>query len=167
MLQFSNDVRVEMSPQPVDVESFGQLMQTMVRAPLLPSAAQRAAQPLLETHGLTYSSAASHLTTHTVLSVQHRMNGGTNISLAVQKAGQLLKPLGEATRRVLVLLTDGRVDSHQVSVSSLVLLSLCGCWAWRCSPTGAWTRTRRVTIPGIARRAAVSASIEAADMSSH
>lgn len=75
---------------------------------------QRAAQPLLERHGPTYPSAASLLATHTALSVQHRMNGGTNISLAVQKAGQLLKPLGEATRRVLVLLTDGRVDSHQV-----------------------------------------------------
>ena len=46
--------------------------------------------------------------------LQHRMNGGTNISLAVQKAGQLLKPMGENARRVLVLLTDGRVDQHQV-----------------------------------------------------
>ena len=46
--------------------------------------------------------------------LQHRMNGGTNIALAVQKAGQLLKPLGPATHRVLVLLTDGRIDSHQV-----------------------------------------------------
>jgi hypothetical protein len=43
-----------------------------------------------------------------------RMNGGTNIALAVQKAGQLLKPLGPDTHRVLVLLTDGRIDSHQV-----------------------------------------------------
>lgn len=42
------------------------------------------------------------------------MNGGTNIALAVQKAGQLLKPLGPRTRRVLALLTDGRIDSHQV-----------------------------------------------------
>lgn len=42
-----------------------------------------------------------------------RMNGGTNIALAVQKAGQLLKPLSPSTRRVLVLLTDGRIDSHQ------------------------------------------------------
>lgn len=42
------------------------------------------------------------------------MNGGTNIALAVQKAGQLLKPLGPATHRVLALLTDGRIDSHQV-----------------------------------------------------
>ncbi|PRW34079.1 glycoside hydrolase isoform A [Chlorella sorokiniana] len=43
----------------------------------------------------------------------HRMNGGTNIALAVQKAGQLLKPLGPRTQRVLVLLTDGRIDTHQ------------------------------------------------------
>ncbi len=42
------------------------------------------------------------------------MNGGTNIALAVQKAGQLLKPLGPRTHRVLALLTDGRIDSHQV-----------------------------------------------------
>lgn len=50
-----------------------------------------------------------------LLPAQHRMNGGTNIALAVQKAGQLLKPLGPRTQRVLVLLTDGRIDSHQVS----------------------------------------------------
>lgn len=42
-----------------------------------------------------------------------RMNGGTNIALAVQKAGQLLKPLSATAHRVLVLLTDGRIDSHQ------------------------------------------------------
>lgn len=42
------------------------------------------------------------------------MNGGTNISLAVQRAGQLLKPMAPRMRRVLVLLTDGRIDSHQV-----------------------------------------------------
>ena len=48
-----------------------------------------------------------------LLPAQHRMNGGTNIALAVQKAGQLLKPLGPRTQRVLVLLTDGRIDSHQ------------------------------------------------------
>ncbi len=55
------------------------------------------------------------------------MNGGTNISLAVQKAGQLLKPLSEQTRRVLVLLTDGRVDSHQVKSSWVALCRLGGC----------------------------------------
>lgn len=43
----------------------------------------------------------------------YRMNGGTNISLAIQRAGQLLKPFSPSTRRVLVLLTDGRIDSHQ------------------------------------------------------
>lgn len=45
----------------------------------------------------------------------HRMNGGTNIALAVQKAGVLFKnmPLSKS-RRVIALLTDGRVDSYQV-----------------------------------------------------
>lgn len=42
-----------------------------------------------------------------------RMNGGTNIALAVQKAGQLFKGLGRATRRVIALLSDGRIDSYQ------------------------------------------------------
>ncbi len=50
--------------------------------------------------------------------LQHRMNGGTNIALAVQKAGQLLKPLGPRTQRVLVLLTDGRIDSHQAGLEA-------------------------------------------------
>ncbi|KAL6781397.1 hypothetical protein ACKKBG_A10990 [Auxenochlorella protothecoides x Auxenochlorella symbiontica] len=48
-----------------------------------------------------------------VLEGMYRMNGGTNISLAVQRAGQLLKPMAPQMRRVLVLLTDGRIDSHQ------------------------------------------------------
>lgn len=52
-----------------------------------------------------------------MLCLQHRMNGGTNISLAIQKAGQLLKPLGDECSRVLVLLTDGRVDSHQARLN--------------------------------------------------
>ncbi|KAL4432544.1 hypothetical protein ABPG77_000481 [Micractinium sp. CCAP 211/92] len=72
VVQFSNDVRVEQGPVPVDVTQFETLMGNM-----------------------------------------HRMNGGTNIALAVQKAGQLLKPLGPRTHRVLALLTDGRIDSHQ------------------------------------------------------
>jgi uncharacterized protein with von Willebrand factor type A (vWA) domain len=43
-----------------------------------------------------------------------RINGGTNIAAAVQKAGQLLKTSAapDALRR-LVLLTDGRIDSYQ------------------------------------------------------
>lgn len=48
-----------------------------------------------------------------LLDGMYRMNGGTNISLAIQRAGQLLKPLSPDARRVLVLLTDGRIDSHQ------------------------------------------------------
>jgi hypothetical protein len=46
--------------------------------------------------------------------MQVRINGGTNIAAAVQKAGQLLKASAapDALRR-LVLLTDGRIDSYQ------------------------------------------------------
>ncbi len=42
------------------------------------------------------------------------MNGGTNVAVAVQKAGQLLKrdAAPDAMRHV-ILLTDGRVDSYQ------------------------------------------------------
>ncbi|GFR43717.1 hypothetical protein Agub_g4828 [Astrephomene gubernaculifera] len=49
-------------------------------------------------------------TTHDMV----RMNGGTNVAAALQKAGQLLKrdAAPDAMRHV-VLLTDGRVDSHQ------------------------------------------------------
>lgn len=42
-----------------------------------------------------------------------RMNGGTNIAAAVQKAGQLMKDLSSDCRRVMALLTDGRIDSYQ------------------------------------------------------
>ena len=43
-----------------------------------------------------------------------RMNGGTNIAAAVQKAGQLLKKSAAPDAlRQLILLTDGRIDSHQ------------------------------------------------------
>lgn len=44
-----------------------------------------------------------------------RMNGGTNIALALAKAGQLLKAhTEEEGARTVVILTDGRVDSYQV-----------------------------------------------------
>ncbi|KAG2499073.1 hypothetical protein HYH03_003256 [Edaphochlamys debaryana] len=43
-----------------------------------------------------------------------RMNGGTNVSVAVAKAGQLLKrDAAPGAMRHVVLLTDGRVDSYQ------------------------------------------------------
>jgi hypothetical protein len=48
--------------------------------------------------------------------MQHRMNGGTNIGLAIQRAGQLMKPLAPETHRAVVLLTDGRIDSYQARV---------------------------------------------------
>jgi Mg-chelatase subunit ChlD len=67
------------------------------------------------------------------------MNGGTNIAAALAKAGSLLKGDGDSgpcTRRVLVLLTDGRCDvsqqplkvklSHLLSVQSTPL-SACVC----------------------------------------
>lgn len=47
--------------------------------------------------------------------------------LAIQKAGQLLKPLGPGCRRVLALLTDGRIDSHQVGGGWGFWG---GCWYW-------------------------------------
>lgn len=44
-----------------------------------------------------------------------RMNGGTNIALAVQKAGQLFRNMRSSNfRQVIALLTDGRIDSYQV-----------------------------------------------------
>ena len=39
-----------------------------------------------------------------------RMNGGTNIAAALQKAGRVLKQRCHADRSVLALLTDGRID---------------------------------------------------------
>nr|GLC37737.1 hypothetical protein PLESTM_000643100 [Pleodorina starrii]GLC59299.1 hypothetical protein PLESTB_001471800 [Pleodorina starrii]GLC74502.1 hypothetical protein PLESTF_001519500 [Pleodorina starrii] len=43
-----------------------------------------------------------------------RMNGGTNVAVAIQKAGQLLKrDAAPDSMRHVILLTDGRVDSYQ------------------------------------------------------
>lgn len=44
---------------------------------------------------------------------QARMNGGTNIALSIKQAGQLLAREEPGTARIIVLLTDGRVDSFQ------------------------------------------------------
>lgn len=41
------------------------------------------------------------------------MNGGTNIALAIKQAGQLLKSEDADAARVIILLTDGRVDTFQ------------------------------------------------------
>ncbi len=41
------------------------------------------------------------------------MNGGTNIALAIKQAGQLLKSEDADASRVIILLTDGRVDTFQ------------------------------------------------------
>jgi hypothetical protein len=73
------------------------------------------------------------------------MNGGTNISLAVQKAGQLLKPLGEHARRVLVLLTDGRVDSHQASGAGPDHGAACLRSGWVGRPAGGRCAAKRLS----------------------
>lgn len=45
------------------------------------------------------------------------MNGGTNVCAALQRAGQLLKrDAPSEALRLVVLLTDGRIDSLQVWV---------------------------------------------------
>ncbi len=41
------------------------------------------------------------------------MNGGTNIALSIKQAGQLLKEEDPQAARIIVLLTDGRVDAFQ------------------------------------------------------
>ena len=41
------------------------------------------------------------------------MNGGTNIALSIKQAGQLLKDEDPQAARIIVLLTDGRVDAFQ------------------------------------------------------
>ena len=45
--------------------------------------------------------------------MQARMNGGTNIALSIKQAGQLLKDQDPEAARIIVLLTDGRVDAFQ------------------------------------------------------
>lgn len=42
-----------------------------------------------------------------------RMNGGTNIAAALAQAGSVLKAAGPCAARLVVLLTDGRVDGYQ------------------------------------------------------
>lgn len=42
------------------------------------------------------------------------MNGGTNLALAIEEAGKMMKEcLPEGSPRTLVLLSDGRVDHYQ------------------------------------------------------
>lgn len=53
-----------------------------------------------------------------ILETVQRMNGGTNITAAIRSAGQLMKPLQANTKRVVALLTDGRVDSYQAREAS-------------------------------------------------
>ena len=44
---------------------------------------------------------------------QVRLNGGTNISAALTHAGKMLKKSGSDVAKVIVLITDGRVDGYQ------------------------------------------------------
>ena len=53
------------------------------------------------------------------------MNGGTNIALSIKQAGQLLKCEDADAARIIVLLTDGRVDAFQGQ--DLHLAQLTGC----------------------------------------
>ena len=52
-------------------------------------------------------------TASSVAAAQARMNGGTNIALSIKQAGQLLKGEDADAARIIVLLTDGRVDAFQ------------------------------------------------------
>lgn len=51
------------------------------------------------------------------------MNGGTNIALAIKQAGQLLKSEDADASRIIVLLTDGRVDTFQGEMQTSVVES--------------------------------------------
>uniref|UniRef100_A0A061RJK2 Collagen-related protein n=1 Tax=Tetraselmis sp. GSL018 TaxID=582737 RepID=A0A061RJK2_9CHLO len=75
VVQFSNDVRVEVQPSNLSADDFD-----------------------------------------TCVAGMNRMNGGTNISAAIRKAGQLLGGTkGPGGHSSVVLLTDGRVDGYQAS----------------------------------------------------
>ena len=65
------------------------------------------------------------------------MNGGTNIALSIKQAGQLLKGEDADAARIIVLLTDGRVDAFQgqhlhITCQDADLQALClsCCWCW-------------------------------------
>ncbi|CAL8468573.1 g8113 [Coccomyxa elongata] len=72
VVQFSNDVRVEVAPQYMPLDELKRQLDEM-----------------------------------------SRMNGGTNIALAIKQAGQLLKNEDADASRIIILLTDGRVDTFQ------------------------------------------------------
>ncbi|MEW5299638.1 MAG: hypothetical protein WDW38_004313 [Sanguina aurantia] len=92
VVQFSNDVKVEFTPGEGDDEAFQKALKSMC-SHRLPVPASMTASPVAS---------------------QVRMNGGTNISVAIQKAGQLLKNhVDEDATRHVVLITDGRVDAYQ------------------------------------------------------
>lgn len=108
VVQFSNDVRVEVAPQNMPLDELKRQLDEMVRI-------------LSDTHVTRSHDARSR--NGVFLVVQHlkclaclcqsRMNGGTNIALAIKQAGQLLKNEDADASRIIVLLTDGRVDTFQ------------------------------------------------------
>jgi len=75
IVQFSNDVRVELQPTCLDADGFNEHVTKM-----------------------------------------NRMNGGTNISAAIRKAGQILGGTKASNQHTaIILLTDGRVDGYQAT----------------------------------------------------
>ena len=58
---------------------------------------------------------------------QTRMNGGTNIALSLKQAGQLLREEDPRAARVIILLTDGRVDTFQGGRQCLLPLAFPRC----------------------------------------
>eukprot|EP00898_Chlorokybus_atmophyticus_P005802 jgi/Chlat1/6222/Chrsp44S05811 len=73
VIQFSNEVRIELAPRNITPAEFAQVVDEMAR-----------------------------------------MNGGTNIASPIRKAEKLLREgIPYNATRVIALLTDGRVDSHQ------------------------------------------------------
>ena len=108
VVQFSNDCRVEVEPAALSQDEFAERMTGVV------SRYPTACWPGCPLHILPAGAHWLPTSPPSPFLPQNRINGGTNISLAIQKAGQLLKPLSVDTERVVVLLTDGRIDSHQV-----------------------------------------------------
>jgi hypothetical protein len=136
VLQFSNEVRVEMPLGSGDPQALTAVLKAMVRAPpcsLLRCWRPQRARGLAHCHpsrrpatrpdrlqtARTPMSPPPHPTPHPTPAPlprpQVRMNGGTNIAAAIKRAAALLKAgAPRAASRSLVLLTDGRVDGYQV-----------------------------------------------------
>lgn len=55
------------------------------------------------------------------------MNGGTNIALSLKQAGQLLREEEPGAARIIILLTDGRVDTFQGEMFPNLWAALSAC----------------------------------------